>query len=219
LSNLSLVRSFADDCLYIKKEKGKIVLLVLVYVDDIAVSGPNGHYIVSFKELLGNDFEITDLSELKFMLGILITRDRHNCLIYLNQSAYISQILTQFRLQDATPVSTPLLVKHNLSTIQSPQSKAEKQAYKNYAGDIHYLSLVGSLLFAAQTRLDIQFAVNLVTQFSGNPGIAYLEAAKCILCYLKGTIDLNLVLGRRMKGEFDLVGWTDSNWAQDPDDR
>ena len=153
------------------------------------------------------------------MLGILITRDRHNCLIYLNQSAYISQILTQFRLQDATPVSTPLLVKHNLSTTQSPQSKAEKQAYKNYAGDIHYLSLVGSLLFAAQTWPDIQFAVNLVTQFSGNPGIAYLEATKCILCYLKGTIDLNLVLGRRMKGEFDLVGWTDSNWAQDPDDR
>jgi len=73
LSNLGLVCSFANDCLYIKKEKEKIVLLVLVYVDDMAVSGPNGYYIVSFKELLGNDFEITDLGELKFMLGILIT--------------------------------------------------------------------------------------------------------------------------------------------------
>jgi len=61
--------------------------------------------------------------------------------------------------------------------------------------------------------------VNLVAQFGGNPGIAHLEAAKHILRYLKGTIDLNLVLGRRMKGGFDLVGWTDSNWAQDPDDR
>jgi len=75
LSNLSLVRSFANNCLYIKKEKGKIVLLVLVYVDNMAVSGPNGHYIISFKELLGNDFEITDLGKLKFMLGILITQD------------------------------------------------------------------------------------------------------------------------------------------------
>jgi len=73
LSNLGLVCSFANDCLYIKKEKEKIVLLVLVYVDDMAVSGPNGYYIVSFKELLGNDFEITDLGKLKFMLGILIT--------------------------------------------------------------------------------------------------------------------------------------------------
>jgi len=111
------------------------------------------------------------------------------------------------------------LCDNKLSTTQSPQSEAKKQAYKNYAGDIHYLSLVGSLLFATQTRPDIQFAVNLVAQFSGNPGIAHLEAAKRILCYLKGTIDLNLVLGRRMKGGFDLVGWTDSNWTQDPDDR
>jgi len=61
LSNLGLVHSFADNCLYIKKEKGKIVLLVLVYVDNIVVSGPNGHYIVSFKKLLGNDFDIIDL--------------------------------------------------------------------------------------------------------------------------------------------------------------
>jgi len=60
--------------------------------------------------------------------------------------------------------------------------------------------------------------VNLVAQFGSNPGIAHLEAAKCILHYLKGTIDPNLVLDRRMKGGFDLVGWTDSNWAQDPDD-
>jgi len=151
LSNLSLIRLFADNCLYIKKEKGKIVLLVLVYVDDMAVSGPNGHYIVLFKELLGNSFEITDLGKLKFMLGILIIRDQHNHLIYLNQSAYISQILTRFGLQDAIPVSTSLLVKHNLSTTQSPQSTAKKQAYKNYTGDIHYLSLVGSLLFTTQT--------------------------------------------------------------------
>ena len=151
LSNLGFVCSFSDDCLYIKKKREKIVLLVLVYVDNIVVSGPNGYYIISFKELLGNDFEITDLGKLKFMLGILITRDQCNWLIYLNQSSYISQILTQFGLQDATLVSTPLSVKHNLSVIQSSQSEAEKRAYKNYAGDIHYLSLVGSLLFATQT--------------------------------------------------------------------
>ena len=59
--------------------------------------------------------------------------------------------------------------------------------------------------------------MNLVAQFGGNPGIAHLEATKRILRYLKGTIDLNLVLGRQTQGVFDLVSWTDSNWAQDPD--
>jgi len=81
------------------------------------------------------------------------------------------------------------------------------------------LSLVGSLLFATQTRPDIQFAVGLVAQFSNNPGIVHLEAAKRILCYLKFTVDYNLVLGKREEGKFDLVGWSDSNWAQDHDDR
>ena len=48
--------------------------------------------------------------------------------------------------------------------------------------------------------------------------VAYLEAAKYILHYLKGTTDFGLVLGRQTKESFDLVRWTDSNWAQDPDD-
>jgi len=65
---------------------------------------------------------------------------------------------------------------------------------------------------------DIQFVVKLIAQFGGNPGVAHLEATKYILHYLKGTTDFGLVLGRQTKESFDLVGWTDSNWAQDPDD-
>ena len=45
------------------------------------------------------------------------------------------------------PVSTLLGVKHNLSTSQSSMLEAEKRAYKKYAGNIHYLSLVRSLLY------------------------------------------------------------------------
>jgi len=100
-------------------------------------------------------------------------------------------------MQDATSVSTPLGIKHNLSISQSPMSEAEKRAYKEYTGNIHYLSLVGSLLFVTQTRPEIQFAVSL---------IAHLEAAKCILHYLKGTMDFGLVLGRQTKESFDLIG-------------
>ena len=97
-------------------------------------------------------------------------------------------------------------------------SEAEKWAYKEYTDNIHYLSLIGSLLYATQTQSDIQFAVNLIAQFGGNLGVAYLKVAKCILYYLKGTTNFGLVLGRQTKGSFNLVGWTDSNWAQDSDD-
>jgi len=79
--------------------------------------------------------------------------------------------------------------------------------------------LVGSLLYATQTRPDIQFSVNLIAQFGGNPGIPHLEAAKRILRYLKGTQELSLVLGRQGRGAVDIVGWTDSDWAGDVDSR
>jgi len=121
-------------------------------------------------------------------------------------------------MQDATPVSTPLVVKHELSSLQSPQTEAEKHAYKGYAQDMHYLSLVGSLLFAMQMRPDIQYAVGLIAQFGANPSVAHLETAKHILRYLKGTADYHLVLGRWREGYFDLVDWFDSNWAQDTND-
>jgi len=218
LIKFGFIRAFADDCLYIKRHEGNITLLILVYVDDIAITGPDGYHIISFKLFLGKDFEITDLGELKHMLGVLVTRDRSRRLIYLNQSAYIQRTITRFGLKNSTPVSIPLAVKHDLTLSQSPTTEAEKCAFEDYAGDTHYLLLVGSLLFATQTRPDIQFAVGLVAQFSNNPGIAHLEAEKRILCYLKSTVDYNLVLGKREKGKFDLVGWSDSNWAQDRDD-
>jgi len=184
----------------------------------MAVAGPNGTHIVSFKLALAENFDITDMGELRFMLGILVTCDCEKRLIYLSQSAYIHQILNCFGMRDAIPVFIPLAVKNNLSTSQSPTSKAEKHAYKGYSDGIHYLSLVGSLLFATQTHPDIQFAVSLVAQFGGNPGVAHLEATKCILCYLKGTVDFRLVLGKQQNSNFDLVGWTNSNWGQNPND-
>jgi len=71
---------------------------------------------------------------------------------------------------------------------------------------ITYFFLVGSLLFAMQTRPDIQYAIGLVAQFGANPGVAHLETTKCILRYLKGTADYCLILGRQKEGSFDLVG-------------
>ena len=73
-----LTYTFADNCLYIKKEKDKIVLIILVYINDMAVAAPRNIYITSFKMALCNDFDITDLGELKFMLEILVTYDCTN---------------------------------------------------------------------------------------------------------------------------------------------
>jgi len=61
-------------------------LLILIYIDNIAVSGLGDHWILSFKIALGKDFEVIDLSMLKFILGILVTYDHARYLIYFNQT-------------------------------------------------------------------------------------------------------------------------------------
>jgi len=80
---------FTNDCLYIKWEKMRIILLVLIYIDNIAVNGSGSQFVILFKTALSNDFEITSLSELKFILEILIFHNHVNYLIFLNQSVHI----------------------------------------------------------------------------------------------------------------------------------
>jgi len=91
----------------------------------MAVTGPNEYYIISFKLFLGKDFKITNLGELKHMLGVLVTRDCSRYLIYLSQIAHIQYTITCFGLEDLTPVSTSLAVRLNLTLSQLPTTKAK----------------------------------------------------------------------------------------------
>jgi len=94
----------------------------------------------------------------------------------------------------------------------------EKKAILEYAKGASYPERVGALLYATQTRPDCQYAVATLAQFSGNPGKAHFEAVKRVLRYLKGTAHFGLAFGGPKQG-LDLIGWTDSDWAQDPDSR
>jgi len=84
MTKLGFTCAMADDCLYVLWEHSKIILIVLIYVDDIAIARKGIPGIVLFKQNLSKDFEITDLGEMKFILGIQATRNRSNHLIFLN---------------------------------------------------------------------------------------------------------------------------------------
>ena len=175
-------------------------------MDDMAVASPwcSGK-IHQFTLKLGDHFEITELGKLRHILGLVITQNRSEKTIHISQTVYIYKMLVCFGIEGATPVSTPPAVKYDLSTVQSLVTNDKKTKYLNYAGDLYYLSIVGSLLFATQSRPDIQHAISLVSQFGSNPGILHLEAAKQIFCYLKGTMEHSLMLGHHSAEGFDLV--------------
>ena len=128
-----------------------VTLIIVVWVDDMVIAGQAARRIERFKADFSEHFIITDLGEICYVLGILVSRDRANRLIYLSQEAYLKQVLERFGMASAHPVSTPLTVGCILSASQSPATEKERQEYVKYSNNVHYLALVGSLLYATQT--------------------------------------------------------------------
>jgi hypothetical protein len=216
--HLHFIKSNTDECLYILHDKGQVVLLVLVYVDDAAVASKELKHIEEFKHQLQEFFPIKDLGELHHILGIQATHNRATCTIMLNQTGYIRNVLARFGMSECKPPSTPLAVRAQLMHSQSPTTPEDCAAYAQSSNGIVYLEGIGSILYITQSHQDIQHPVSILAKFGMNPDKAHIEAFKRLLHYLKGTAEFVLTLGSKDTGT-DLIGWTDSDWAQDPDSR
>ena len=138
---------------------------------------------------LEKHFQLHDLGDTSFLLGVHIERDRSKHSLSLSQRQYIVDLLNQYESSDCKPVSTPLDPGCNLSKDQCPKTDEEKALMQ----DKPYAQLVGSLMYLAiATRPDISHAVGLLGRFSSNPGLAHWKAAKHLLRYLQGTKDMKL---------------------------
>ena len=80
-----------------------------------------------------------------------------------------------------------------------------------------YRQMIGSLMYLMNTRPDICFAVNTLSQFLTDPSYVHLIIAKHIMRYLRGTIDygLNYEASQNIK----LEGYVDSDWVGTAIDR
>ena len=157
IKELDFEKANTDECPYILWEDGKISLLVLVHINNMALTSNSITTIRKFKDDLSKHFDITDLGDLRIILGIQVTRDRPNGIIYLDQTAYIQSVLSHFGMQDCNPVSPPLDLKERPSISQCPTNEDEKSIYRAYAKVLNYLEVVGSILYATQTRPDLQY--------------------------------------------------------------
>lgn len=119
-------------------------------------------------------------------------------------------------MQDCKPVSTPSDINQKLSINETANNEMETTV--DITGTVPYQELVGCLLFLVQgTRPDIAFAVSNVSRFNNCHRSVHWKAVKRIVRYLKGTIDYKLRYSRN--GNQNLIGYTDSDWASDEDQR
>ena len=203
----------SDPCLYISQKNGQS-MYVLIWVDDILYFGSD-QLVTSFKSKFSDSFKVDDRGVMKWFLGMQVIQDEG--VIFVNQKSYIVEVLERFSMSECNPVSTPADNCSSLSKSSCPAP--DSQEFMEMADTHpHYRSLVGNLLYmSVVSRPDISFIVSNLSQFLSNPGRDHWVAAKRVLRYLKGSSDLGLAF---VKSEnFQVSGFTDSDWGSNPDDR
>ena len=196
MSSLGFTGSKNDHSLFVKK--GPTLVFILVYVDDILVTGPNPQACKDTISQLSNLFPIKDLGPLHYFLGIEVKRSSSG--IFISQTKYILDLLKKSNMIGAKPCATPLSTSsldHESPLLSDPTE---------------YRSLVGGLQYLTWSRPDLSFAVNLVCQFMHQPRESHLQAVKRILRYLKGSLELGLWFPK-VSNPLSITAFSDADWA------
>ncbi|KAJ9550514.1 LOW QUALITY PROTEIN: hypothetical protein OSB04_014559 [Centaurea solstitialis] len=151
LLSISFINSVSDTSLFI--QKGTKTLFVLVYVDDIIVTGPCPNEVSDFISSLSVRFSLKDLGHLSYFLEVEVQTCSHG--LFLSQRKYIIDLLARAKMLDAKPMPTPMESNTRLTLAMGTPLDHPKD----------YRALVGSLQYLALTRPDIAFADQYISQF------------------------------------------------------
>lgn len=183
------------------------ITILAIHVDDCMITSSSSSLIAEYKTKLNEQYSLTDLGPIHWLLGIKITRNRDARTISLSQTTYIDTILSRFHLSDAKPTATPIVPGASLSKDNAPADDTEAAHMQKTP----YREAIGSLMYAAiATRPDISFAVSALSQFLNNPGEVHWEFVEWIFRYLAGTKTHTLMYGNE---HHDLIGYTDADGA------
>eukprot|EP00253_Pinus_taeda_P011393 PITA_11393 len=200
---MGFTKSEADPNLYFIVI-GEEPLILVLYVDDLVITGAE-RLIEHCKRDLATEFEMKDIGLMHYFLGLEVWQEEGH--FFLGQGKYIVDILSRFHMEDCRPMSTPMIT--NWKKLHASDSELVDPTL--------YRQLIGSLMYLVNTRPDICFAVNTMSQFMCEPRKVHWVAAKHILRYLQGTVDYGL--NYRQGDGVRLVGYTDSDWAGCASDR
>ena len=126
-------------------------------------------------------FDIKDLEEASYVLGIQILHDRLSGILRLSQQTYVERILKMFNMQSCSSIKIPIVKDDKFSKGQCPQNNIERDQMKA----IPYSSIVGSLMYAQVcTHPNIAFVVDVLGRYLSDLGQSHWKVAKKVLKYL-----------------------------------
>jgi Reverse transcriptase (RNA-dependent DNA polymerase) len=178
---------------------------IVVYVDDLIISGPNIEEVTELKNIIKGLFVCTDAGAMKEYLSALFER-REDGEFVLSQRQYLLNVLQFFGMEYCKPCATPCMAKKTIDEASTDMS------YTTFP----YREAVGSLLYlAVHTRPDILFTVGMLGRAMAAPSAQNVVAVKRLMRSLSGTLDYGLVLG--VNGESTLIAYSDADWGVDVD--
>ncbi|XP_071728280.1 uncharacterized mitochondrial protein AtMg00810-like [Rutidosis leptorrhynchoides] len=146
-------QSTCDYSLYVKRSD-LVFISLLVYVDDIVITGNNLCEIEKFKNFLKSKFMIKDLGKLKFFLGIEVLLNKDG--ICMNQRKYCLELLSDYGMLGCKPICTP--IENNMVVACEPNVK------DCFLVNItEYRKLIGRLIYLTLTRPGIAVSVQVLS--------------------------------------------------------
>nr|GEV13164.1 retrovirus-related Pol polyprotein from transposon TNT 1-94 [Tanacetum cinerariifolium] len=192
----SFQKGSIDSTLFIKK-KGKHIMLIQIYVDDIIFGSTNPKYRTKFSDLMVKRFEMIMMREMKFFLGLQINQFSNGT--FINQLKYILDILKRFVMENCDTVPTPIV----------EQAKLKLDLVGKLVDHTDYRNMIGSLMYVTSSRPDIMFETCMCARYHANPNEHHVSSVKRIFRYLKGTINLGLWYLKDFV--FDLTAYSDAD--------
>ncbi len=188
--------SNVDFSLYVKKIDHGIVVII-IYVDDLIITGDSDADIFDLKKVLKQKFKMKDLGKLRYFLGIEVIQSPKG--IWLLQRQYALNKLSEYGMTSCKPISIPL--EQNVKLSANEGNLVEDTTM--------YRHIVGSLIYMTITRLDLSYVVGVVSQFMQTPQ-PHLDTMRLILRYIKHTLQCGIFY--EIKSQLQVHGYTDADW-------
>ncbi|PKU69447.1 Retrovirus-related Pol polyprotein from transposon TNT 1-94 [Dendrobium catenatum] len=189
----------ADSSLFILR-RDNIELYMVIYVDDILLTGNSSSMIAQTISQMNQKFEMKDLGTVSNFLGIQITRVKGT--YFLSQSSYAKSIIHLAGLSTCKPLANPTVVKQTQNQEADP-ILSDHYTYRRITGALQYLTI---------TRPDISYAVNILCQHMHQPEAEHTQSLKKLLRYIQGTCNYGIPV---TPGSLDLHAYSDADWAGD----
>ncbi|CAN6447769.1 unnamed protein product [Victoria cruziana] len=189
---------YSDTAMFIKDTCiGNVVLLL--YVDDMIITGSDYDEILKVKNLLHNSFQMIDLGKLTFFLGIEVAYSKR--VYFLSQMKFASDLVQKSGLSDDKVVDIPEVLRVKL--------KIDDEVLVN---PTPFRQLVGALSYLSITRPDITHAVHTISQFQQRPTSVHMGAAMRIVRYVKNSLNKGMFLSSSSTLSF--YAYTYADWGR-----